>query len=394
MREATKNLLLFIISSLICIFVVEIGLRIAGFSYPALFEPDHNIGWKHRPNSEGTWRSEGDAYIRINKEGFRDLERSTTKPPGTLRIAVLGDSFADALQVDLSETFWRRLEYNLKDCTVFESTKVEVLNFGISGFGTLQELLTFQSYASKYDPDIVLLALTVRNDIINNSATLETNKNRPFPILLDGEVVADMSFRDSDQFKRRSSTAYRFFRRLLDLRIAQAISAVRVGITNLGTNGKNVGRKIGSERGLNDQVFLEPDTIAWNEAWHLTEAIIDQLNVAVKEYGASLFIATLSSGIQVHPDPLVRHEFMSNLGVEDLFYPDRRIEKISSMFGIRHIILSPIMVKIAEDHNLFFHGFPNTKMGIGHWNKNGHRVGAELIAGSMCQQFGQNTDLE
>jgi hypothetical protein len=32
------------------------------------------------------------------------------------------------------------------------------------------------------------------------------------------------------------------------------------------------------------------------------------------------------------------------------------------------------------------HGFRNTRLGFGHWNKTGHALAAELIARRMCSQ--------
>jgi hypothetical protein len=40
-----------------------------------------------------TTTSEYDVEIATNAEGFRDVERPLIKPPGTTRVAVLGDSF-------------------------------------------------------------------------------------------------------------------------------------------------------------------------------------------------------------------------------------------------------------------------------------------------------------
>ena len=58
------------------------------------------------------------------------------KPPNTFRIAVIGDSFAEALQVDLDHTFWSVMERKLAEGWRGNGQRVEVLNFGVSGYGT------------------------------------------------------------------------------------------------------------------------------------------------------------------------------------------------------------------------------------------------------------------
>jgi len=54
-----------------------------------------------RPGAEGWWSKEGGAYVRINNGGLRDREHAKAKPTNALRIAVLGDSYAEALQVPI-----------------------------------------------------------------------------------------------------------------------------------------------------------------------------------------------------------------------------------------------------------------------------------------------------
>jgi hypothetical protein len=39
---------------------------------------------------------------------------------------------------------------------------------------------------------------------------------------------------------------------------------------------------------------------------------------------------------------------------------------------------------IAERERIFLHGFENTRLGSGHWNENGHRLAAELVAADLC----------
>ena len=52
--------------------------------------------------------------IRINSDGLRDIEHQLEKPVNTLRIAILGDSFAEARSINLEDTFWFKLKDNLK----------------------------------------------------------------------------------------------------------------------------------------------------------------------------------------------------------------------------------------------------------------------------------------
>src|SRR5687768_4341292 len=120
----------------------ELALRAAGFSYPNFWLPDELTGSRLRPGMEAWNRNEGEAYVKINSRGLRDREHAEAKPQGVYRIAVLGDSYAEALQVPLEDTFWWLLPKRLESCGFRPGERIEVINFGVSGYGTAQQLLT------------------------------------------------------------------------------------------------------------------------------------------------------------------------------------------------------------------------------------------------------------
>jgi hypothetical protein len=88
--------------------------------------------------------------------------------------------------------------------------------------------------------------------------------------------------------------------------------------------------------------------------------------------------------IQVHPEREVREALRAKLGVPDLLYPDSRIAEFAARRGIRALPLAPQMQRLAEEQGTFFHGVAKTGMGRGHWNADGHRAAAEIIAQHLC----------
>jgi lysophospholipase L1-like esterase len=118
---------------------------------------------ENKPNAKyvNTIPSHTPIPISTNSFGFRGDEFSLKKDPKTTRIAVLGDSFAEALQVHLKDTWAKQLSSNL---TKKLNHKVEVYNFGISGYGTGQEWLVLKNKVLQFKPDIIILAFT-GNDV-------------------------------------------------------------------------------------------------------------------------------------------------------------------------------------------------------------------------------------
>src|SRR5438132_5599445 len=103
LRRAAGKLGLVLFGLLFGCLIAEIALRVAGYSYPEFYQPDLSRGYALRPNMEGWYRKEGEAYVRINSDGLRDSEHSRAKPPNTIRIAVLGDSYPEAFPVAMED---------------------------------------------------------------------------------------------------------------------------------------------------------------------------------------------------------------------------------------------------------------------------------------------------
>lgn len=131
-------------------------------SYEVLFlQPDRVVGWKQVPSLDWTWAghhwyaADFSVHVKTNSLGFRDRDREVEKPAGVTRIAVLGDSFIEAVQVPLSDTATQILERRLN--AVPGASRYEVLNFGISNYGIGQYLLTWRQYARQFRPDYVAI---------------------------------------------------------------------------------------------------------------------------------------------------------------------------------------------------------------------------------------------
>ena len=110
-KKSRKQKLLLVLFGALCgLLLTEVFLRVTGYSAPLFYGPDYYCGIALRPNISGTYQREGRNYVSINSAGLRDREHSTTKAPDTIRIALLGDSYSEALQAPLEQTFWWLLQ--------------------------------------------------------------------------------------------------------------------------------------------------------------------------------------------------------------------------------------------------------------------------------------------
>jgi lysophospholipase L1-like esterase len=391
--NALVALLLVAASAALALGLGEAALRLVGFSYPAFHQLDDLTGTRLRARTEGWHRSEGEAYIRINSRGLRDREHALEKAPGVYRIAVLGDSYAEALQVPLEKTFWWLLAEKLERCGFAGGKRIEPVNFGVSGYGTAQELLTLRHRAWQYAPDMVLVAFFPGNDVRNNSKVLEKERNRPFFVLRDGRLVLDDSFAASPGYREDKSIGERRAW-LYELRLYQLVRRVRAGEITVRHNAPiaaalasgATGVPSLSESGLDDNALREPPDRAWSDAWTVTEKLLVAMHQEARARDARFVVAVLSSAGAVYPDPEFRKRYSGYLGVADLFYPERRIGRLGKQEGFQVVALAPELQHRADATRTAMHGFANAKPGFGHWNEEGHRVAGDVLARRLCAE--------
>lgn len=384
-----KNLILVLFGVLAGLIASEVALRSLGVHGAWFSMLDPVLGWTLRPDVEGWHVKEGRALIHINSHGMRDRSRQVTKPENTFRVALLGDSFVEALQMPLEETLGAQLEKKLASCAAFGQKQIEVLNFGVSGYGTVQELLQLKHRVSNFHPDLVIVGFDTVNDVRDNFKTLSTQKIRPFLDKNQGAWHFDRSFRNEDFFLSRTSWYWESYYWLLShSRIMQLVKRSLLMLKNRGNSESGVndsdGKKESIKENINYLSYLPPDNEVWSSAWEHTEQAVEMLAEEAKLINTKFILVVLGTGIQIHPNGEYRQKRADEYGVDDWLYPDRRLADLGKKTGIEVFSLTLPMMKIAEESAIPLHFLSDLTETWGHWNPKGHEAAATILGNYLC----------
>ncbi|MEC9091336.1 MAG: SGNH/GDSL hydrolase family protein [Planctomycetota bacterium] len=348
-------------------------LIVLGISFPILYQPDDFCATRLRPRLNVRYTEEGNAVVQTNSNSFRGEETSKVKPEATYRIAIVGDSFCEGIQVDQDKNYCSILEQILTK----RKFQTEVLNFGVSGFGTAQEYEMLHHYVLDYEPDLVILSMFLGNDVGDNSREINTGQVKPYYELVDGQLKLDRSFTSDARFVNAKSWMTQAKAALINSsRGIQLLNKCYSRFRHQNQPASNIGI------GLNPKLYQPPVNDKWRQAWRVTEQLVKAFDRKCSLAGADCLVFTVSNPIQVHPDPEVRNQFKIDHGLASLFYPD---DRLSRFCNANNIALLPLARKLLADvqdaeSSVYYHGFSNTEMGSGHWNEQGHQRAAELLA--------------
>lgn len=148
-----------------------------------ILEPDRELIWKNRPSLRRSYidifspvRAEEERTsllrqffptipvslrgnpvweIRLNSQGFRDVEFPREKRSSAFRIVCIGDSWTFGANVGEERAYPQRLSALLG--SEFPRAIFEVLNLGVLGYSSYQGLELLRRRAGDLDPDIVVI---------------------------------------------------------------------------------------------------------------------------------------------------------------------------------------------------------------------------------------------
>lgn len=197
-----KKISISIIAIIILLIIFEIAFRYFHLFHQSIYwvKPDHLIYYRPLPNSNFWVLEENDHPItgRFNKWGWRDRNWDIKK--NRIRIAILGDSFVQALQIEEDRTFVRLCEKYLNQN---QTEQFEIMNFGRGGFSPTEELVVLQTEVIKFNPDLVVVTYFPVNDYRDVLKDTATDTPRSF-FYIDNDnkcLILDNTFTNSLYYK-------------------------------------------------------------------------------------------------------------------------------------------------------------------------------------------------
>ena len=391
MTERKKNVLILIIAILVSLAAIEVILRLfEQQNYVALWLINKDGMGIYKPNTDKYFLDNEDYkkyHIKINSLGFLGEDFSEEKASGTLRVVVLGDSFVAATGVDFDKTFPYLLTKKFQDLILANPSstynKVEVLNFGMGGMGTVDEMKYYYKYAQKYHPDVVVLSFYLGNDNLDNSysynykdAMLSSKEAwGTFPQYAETQVHDFIKFKDTVY---RKSAITRFTDRVV--RSSPQLNAFAV---KLGLYRSPVKAEYGLVIPFNLYYYIDPPDAERAQYLQFSSDLLNNFKKQMDTDGVKFVAMFIPDGLTVDNNLLNSfkndHPKLKDLNFNPKGMEDRLIAGLDS--SIKILNLRAAMEKnVSENRAMYKHG-------DGHFTGDGHVVVSDILSDFIFTSF-------
>lgn len=164
-KKKFGNFVLLSLSIALCLLICELLIRALDLDAETVYvekwrmrlSDNPIIGYEPIPNLQDETLSMQHYGYRgaSNNMGYRDYDHPLQKPTGSKRALVIGDSVTAGLWINEDENvFSAVMEKHLNA----RGIKSDVMNFGVSGYNTRQEVETLRVRGLQYKPDLVVVA--------------------------------------------------------------------------------------------------------------------------------------------------------------------------------------------------------------------------------------------
>lgn len=363
LRNIGINFLVLFVTVLIVLALVEIVVRVFDlapqYGTSKMFVEDEILDYRMKPNFTGRFvKHEVDIFLRTNSYGLRD-EEYYGKKPRDFNILALGDSFTwGAYGTELKQTYVKLLERMINEN--LKSRNYRVINAGVPGYGTDQELLYLENYGQQFEPDLVMLSFFVGNDFFDNMQSGEFGVNDGVLVPIKVEQSKIVKFRNFLLFRFRS---YRAIERGFTALFGNFVS------NTLGKDIQHDSREI--------SLFKKPIDEQTKMQFDKTKKILDEMNSYAKTRNIKFVIIIIPLDYQVNnelKEKFIKDNFKDNNF--DIEQPQKVIIEWAKRNNIAVIDLIPELSK--SEQNLYWRF-------NGHFNEKGNEEVANIIHNELIK---------
>lgn len=316
-----------LLSVVVTLGLLEVGIRImspGSLHNQNIRVYDADVGYRFEKNINTVIDTgNGPHRIRTNSLGYIGTDVSQEKPDSTYRIVNIGDSYAEGVQeVDWDKNFVSLLPKKFSDQQV---QNVESVNLGFSGRGTQEEYWAYKYVGKTLTPDLVILWVTIANDIANNyvperQVALEKNSQGTAKQLLKKSALATFIF------ERIKGNAY-------------ALSVLRkAGLTNAVIT-EDFAHVPSTENKINYGTFTEI-VPAQTQAYETTRQLLRAFRDETQADGVRFVVVVIPHFTDEEKfKELFADKYGEVLSQYDFTKAERELKKILTDLGVEHLFL-------------------------------------------------------
>jgi hypothetical protein len=346
-------LLKFSLAFAVMLLLFEMFCRCSGSGRPAQLVADDSIGVAWKSDSDLICLNEGFRLGRINEYGYIGPAYPPDKPDGTVRIALMGDSYVVGRHLFDRHHFRNILEEELnKGC--FET--IQVLNMGLLAANFERMYVYYELFAQGFSPDYVVFFLATHN---LNRKKMEMG---PRLVMAGDSLEIDCSFSSSKPYEVRKQLQF--------IRGSGIWSLVRKSreLHLRGESARILFGKFDGFLGLDGDSKKERDMeqVEDSRRKSLNRAILCQL-AEMNKRGAARCVVVCRDGL-----------------------PEEFVECVKDA-GIVYIDPSGELEELVES-GIDPHYWEGSRA-IGHWNHYAHKAVGEYVAEKMMPLIEKDTEL-
>ena len=372
-KGIATGLLVAFVAFCVGLVVLELAVRLLLAQQSAnvlcAYQADAVLGWELEPNLEKTAKDtagvEYSYLVETNSRGERGPE---TEILGSEFLVVgLGDSFTFGSGVDENKTFLRVLEKSLGE----KGKDVKILNLGVGGYSTRQELDLLEIYLEKFgNVELAIIGFFSGNDVFDSLENpLDYN-------VLDGCLKAGQLRAEEGNslpaglrnFFRANFKSYGFFAEKI-----RAVPLLRDALMGLGL-------MVQKRPPLYILPLQNPPDEATALGWIETEKQLERAEAIAEKHGIKIILLDIPSNFQVYDS--ARESALKSYGIDsngfESGYPEKRIRQF--LEGKHGLMFVETLQEFRQSgEKLYYEKDP-------HWTAEGHALAARILEREIIEK--------